>query len=70
MSRASASGFRAADAAIRYSTSPDAGLQIISGFWSAGPHELVDERGLRPGVYSARLTFGATHETVRLVRVP
>jgi hypothetical protein len=29
----------------------------IAGFWSAGPHELtVDERGLRPGVYAARLT--------------
>jgi len=43
----------------------------IAGFWSAGPHELtVDERGLRPGVYAARLTTGGTHETVRLVRVP
>jgi hypothetical protein len=27
----------------------------ITGFWSAGPHELaVSERGLQPGVYSAR----------------
>lgn len=43
----------------------------IAGFWSAGLHELtVDERGLRPGVYTARLTTGGARETVRLVRVP
>ena len=43
----------------------------ITRDFSAGPHELtVDERGLRPGVYCARLTVGGMHETVRLVRVP
>jgi hypothetical protein len=43
----------------------------IAGYWSAGPHELsVDERRLRPGVYSVRLTSGREHQTVRLVRVP
>ena len=43
----------------------------VVGYWSAGPHELtVDARGLRAGVYSARLMTGAARETVRLVRVP
>jgi len=62
----------AADAAIElFDVTGRRAADRIAGFWSAGPHELtVDERGLRPGVYSARLTFGSTHETVRLVRVP
>ena len=43
----------------------------IEQFRGAGTHELaVNERALRPGVYSARLTSGTARETVRLVRVP
>jgi len=43
----------------------------IEQFRTAGTHEIaVNERALRPGVYSARLTSGTTRETVRLVRVP
>jgi hypothetical protein len=38
--------------------------------WSPGRHELLwSARDLAPGVYAARLTSGARHEVIRLVRV-
>ncbi len=42
----------------------------ISGAFDAGPHEVAWDAGsLVPGVYSARLSVGGAHATVRLVRV-
>jgi len=41
----------------------------IHDTWSAGPHEIEwSARALRPGVYLARLTAGARHAVVRLIR--
>lgn len=42
----------------------------ITGFWSAGPHEVdLDARRLDPGVYMAVLSAGAERAVVRLVHL-